>query len=239
MGAGDPRGRRQGGIALSQSICSSHLTDHRSCSSRTGWIAGSSPAMTIQSLRSDWKRVLSARWTAPLVEPGAVVGHLRALRRRGTPLARRCLVALVRRAPPQLDAVVQIVRHLQSCRTVDHVLERERPGGAIAGYTRTCAPPAQRRARSPIRPSRPRRSSPPASRSARAAARRDPGRCAPRPSRSAGAGRATASRNLPMPRSSRRSTRRPASLPRRARCSGTSARFRPRSRASSPARRAP
>src|SRR3954454_18928002 len=89
------------------------------------------PGNPSNSLRSDGS-VLSARWTAPLVEPGAVVGHLRALRRRGTPLTGRCLVALLRRAPPQLDAVVQIIRHLQRCRAVDHVLERERPGGTVA-----------------------------------------------------------------------------------------------------------
>src|SRR5215469_9585345 len=76
--------------------------------------------------------MLSARRPAPLAEPGAVLRHLRALRRRGAPLARRRLGALVGCAPAQLDAVVQVVRHLEIRGAVEHVLERERPGGAIA-----------------------------------------------------------------------------------------------------------
>src|SRR5262245_9818553 len=62
---------------------------------------------------------LSARRPAPLAEPGAVVRHLRALRRRRVALARRGLGALVGRTPAQLDAVVQVVRHLEIRRALD------------------------------------------------------------------------------------------------------------------------
>ena len=65
---------------------------------------------------------------APLVEPGAVFTHVLALRRRRVALAGRGLVALARRAPTQLDAVVGVVRHLESHRTIDHV----------AGTKQTC-----------------------------------------------------------------------------------------------------
>src|SRR5947209_8283934 len=58
------------------------------------------------------------RWPAPLVEPGAVFAHLLALRCRRVALAGRGLVALGRRAPTQLDAVVGVVRHLEVYRTV-------------------------------------------------------------------------------------------------------------------------
>src|SRR5262249_31684875 len=77
-----------------------------------------------------WAR--SAWPPAPLAEPAAVPRHLGPLRRRRVPLARRRLGALLRRAPPQLDAVVQVVRHLEIRRAVEHVLERERPRGAVA-----------------------------------------------------------------------------------------------------------
>src|SRR5215831_13636088 len=53
------------------------------------------------------------RCPAPLVEPGAVFTHLLALRCRRVALAGRGLVALGRRAPTQLDAVVGVVRHLE------------------------------------------------------------------------------------------------------------------------------
>src|SRR5262245_1547779 len=75
---------------------------------------------------------LSTRRPPPLMKPGAVLRHLRALPGRRMPLARRSLLALVWRAPAQLDAVVKVVRHLQLRRAVDHVLEGERPGGAVA-----------------------------------------------------------------------------------------------------------
>src|SRR5499433_3426276 len=71
------------------------------------------------------------RWPAPLVEPGAVFAHLLALRRRRVALAGRGLVALGRRAPTQLDAVVGVVRHLEVDRTVDHVAQCERPRRAV------------------------------------------------------------------------------------------------------------
>ncbi len=61
------------------------------------------------------------RWAAPLVEPDAVFAHLLALRCRRVALAGRGLVALGRRAPTQLDAVVGVVRHLEVYRTVNHV----------------------------------------------------------------------------------------------------------------------
>src|SRR6516164_11840571 len=76
--------------------------------------------------------LLSARRPAPLAEPGAVIRHLRALRRRRVPLARRRLGAVVVCAPAQLDTVVQVVRHLEIRGAVEHILERERPGGAVA-----------------------------------------------------------------------------------------------------------
>src|SRR6516225_8658473 len=79
------------------------------------------------------------RWPAPLMEPGAVFAHLLALRRRRVALAGRSLVALGRRAPTQLDAVVGVVRHLEVDRTVDHVAQRERPRGAITARIRELA----------------------------------------------------------------------------------------------------
>src|SRR6516165_2375222 len=79
------------------------------------------------------------RWPAPLVEPGAVFAHLLALRCRRVALAGRSLVALGRRAPTQLDAVVGVVRHLEIDRTVDHVAQRERPRGAITARIRELA----------------------------------------------------------------------------------------------------
>src|SRR5512139_1016372 len=75
---------------------------------------------------------LGARRPTPLVEPGPVPGHLRALRRWRMPFAGRGLLTPVRRAPPQLDAIVEVVAHLERCGTVHHVLERERPGRAVA-----------------------------------------------------------------------------------------------------------
>src|SRR6266568_203729 len=79
------------------------------------------------------------RWPAPLVEPGAVFAHLLALRCRRVALAGRSLIALRRRAPTQLDAVVGVVRHLEIDRTVDHVAQRERPRGAVAARIRELA----------------------------------------------------------------------------------------------------
>src|SRR6266702_8363528 len=79
------------------------------------------------------------RWPAPLVEPRAVFAHLLALRCRRVALAGRGLVALGRRAPTQLDAVVGVVRHLEIDRTVDHVAQRERPRGAVAARIRELA----------------------------------------------------------------------------------------------------
>ena len=47
------------------------------------------------------------------------------------PLAGCGLLAFLRRAPAQFDAVVEVVGHLEIARTVEHVLERERPGRAV------------------------------------------------------------------------------------------------------------
>src|SRR6266545_7733893 len=85
------------------------------------------------------ENALRARRPAPLVEPGAVLRHLRALRPWRTPLAGRRLFALGWRAPSQLDAVVQIVRHLEIHPAVDHVFDRERPRGAIGARIRELA----------------------------------------------------------------------------------------------------
>src|SRR5262245_21462016 len=82
---------------------------------------------------------LAARRAAALVEPGAVFRHLRALPRRREPLAGRGLLALVWRAPAQLDAVVEVVRHLERLSAVHHVLDRERPGRAVAARIRELA----------------------------------------------------------------------------------------------------
>src|SRR5262245_37637035 len=91
-----------------------------------------SPANGVGSERLRLHQLLAARRPAPLVKPRAVLGHLRALRLRRTPLARRRFLAAARRAPPQLDAVVHVVRHLEIRRAVDHVFERERPWRAVA-----------------------------------------------------------------------------------------------------------
>src|SRR5262245_17071033 len=82
---------------------------------------------------------LSARWPAPLVEQGAIFAHPLALRCRRVALAGRSLVALRRRAPTQLDAVVGVVCHLEIDRTVDHIAQRECPRGAVAARIRELA----------------------------------------------------------------------------------------------------
>src|SRR5215471_2094677 len=70
---------------------------------------------------------------APLAEPVAVVRrHLGALRLRRMPLASRCLLAVVRRGPPYLGAVVRIVGHLVVYSPIKDLLERQRPRRAIA-----------------------------------------------------------------------------------------------------------
>src|SRR5438270_9523676 len=75
---------------------------------------------------------LTARWATPLVEPGAVLRHFGALPRWRTPPAGRRFLALLRRTPAQLDAVVGVIGHLERYGAVHHVLERERPCGAVA-----------------------------------------------------------------------------------------------------------
>src|SRR5262249_52135017 len=67
--------------------------------------------------RCDRDVLLRARRPAPLAEPDAVLRHLPALRSRRIPLAGRRLFGVLRRAPPQLDAVVEIVRHLKTERS--------------------------------------------------------------------------------------------------------------------------
>src|SRR5260370_40421468 len=123
--------------------------DHSSCtwSSERRSARPSRPSLT-DSLTKSKRTTLSAhtgtrrsrpRWPAPLVEPGAVFAHLLALRCRRVALAGRGLVALGRRAPTQFEAVVGVVRHLESDRTVDHVAQRERPRGAVAARIRELA----------------------------------------------------------------------------------------------------
>src|SRR4051794_30198559 len=78
-------------------------------------------------------RDLGVRRPAPLVEPGTVLRrHLRALRLRRMPLTRGCLLAVFRRAPPHLHAVVRVIGHFEVCCPVDDLLERKRPLRAIA-----------------------------------------------------------------------------------------------------------
>src|SRR5438046_10690035 len=91
-----------------------------------------SAASPLSRGRAAWWRMtgsnppLSARRTAPLVEPGAVFAHFRALCGGRVPLAGRRLVAPLRRAPAQLDAVVEIIGHLERRLPGDHILERKR-----------------------------------------------------------------------------------------------------------------
>src|SRR5258708_20927010 len=123
--------------------------DHSSwtCSSERRSARPSRPSLT-DSLTKSKRTTFSThtgtrrsrpRWPAPLVEPGAVFTHLLALRRRRVALAGRGLVALGRRAPTQFDAVVGVVRHLESYRTVDHVAQCERPRGAVTARIRELA----------------------------------------------------------------------------------------------------
>src|SRR5262245_25361327 len=70
---------------------------------------------------------LGARRPTALVEPRAVLGHFRALPRRRTSLARRRLFALLGGAPSQLNAVVEVVCHLEFFRAVGDILQRQRP----------------------------------------------------------------------------------------------------------------
>src|SRR5262249_30068068 len=80
-----------------------------------------------------WHGLTASAWRSPpLVEPRAVRRHLRALRLRCKPLARRGFIALVRCTPPQFDAVVYVVRHLKIRCTINHIFERERPRRSIA-----------------------------------------------------------------------------------------------------------
>src|SRR6266478_5395782 len=94
--------------------------DHSSwtCSSERRSARPSRPSLT-DSLTKSKRTTFSThtgtrrsrpRWPAPLVEPGAGFTHLLALRRRRVALSGRGLVALGRRAPTQLDAVVGVVR---------------------------------------------------------------------------------------------------------------------------------
>src|SRR5258707_13499438 len=48
------------------------------------------------------------------------------------PLTRGCLLAVFRRAPPHLDAVVRVIGHFEVRCPVDDLLERKRPLRAIA-----------------------------------------------------------------------------------------------------------
>ena len=59
------------------------------------------------------------------MEPGAVFGNAPALRGGCVPLAGRGLVAPLGRAPAQLDAVVEIIGHLQRALPRDDVLQTE------------------------------------------------------------------------------------------------------------------
>src|SRR5215468_4250936 len=86
-----------------------------------------------------WWRLGSSVWPVPFAKPGAVCCHLRALRRGRMPLASRSLVALFRRTPPQLDAVVRVVAHFEIPYAVEHVLERERPRRTVAARIRKLA----------------------------------------------------------------------------------------------------
>src|SRR5215510_10328813 len=106
------------------------------CARRSGWCAQPPRHRRRRSAAPARSR---PRWPAPLVEPGAVFTHLLALRRRRVALAGRGLVALGRRAPAQLDAVVRVVRHLESHRTVDYVTQGERPRGAVTARIRELA----------------------------------------------------------------------------------------------------
>lgn len=56
---------------------------------------------------------LGTRWPAPLVKPRSLPCHPCVPHRRRMPLTGRPLLALSRRARPQLDAVVQVVGHLE------------------------------------------------------------------------------------------------------------------------------
>ena len=95
---------------------------------------------TMSPIRSSRRRVAAPSRTSA----SAVTPYVRGGRRRSWNQARysvileRCdtgarrlqvdgLVALVRRAPAQLDAVVDVVGHLEQRDAVDHVLERQRP----------------------------------------------------------------------------------------------------------------
>ena len=112
---------------------------------REYWIARSSRAMTaVGNRESECARVVCGRHAliarrgaaGALVEPGAVFRHLRALRPRRMPLARRCLGTVVRPTPPQLDAVVHVVSHLDIRDAVARVFE----GLSAAKMTRRGAP---------------------------------------------------------------------------------------------------
>src|SRR6202040_2049014 len=82
---------------------------------------------------------LSARRPTSLVEPRAAFCHLRALGRGRIPLTCRPLHAFGRGPPPELDAVIRVVCHLEIRRATDGIFERKRPRGAVAARIREFA----------------------------------------------------------------------------------------------------
>src|SRR5262245_10976072 len=66
---------------------------------------------------------LSARWPAPLVEPGAVFAHPLALAGRRVALAVRASTALGRPAPPQLAAFFGFFCNLGFARPADQIAQ--------------------------------------------------------------------------------------------------------------------
>src|SRR6516162_5217725 len=87
-----------------------------------GWL-GKRPQPMCRAALPAWWRFPSSMRPVPLAKPGAVCCHLRALRRGRMPFASRSLVALFRRTPPQLDAVVRVVGNFQIPYAVEHVFQ--------------------------------------------------------------------------------------------------------------------
>jgi hypothetical protein len=96
-------------------------------------------------------RPLSVRRPVPLAEPRTVLGHLRALGRRRMPLARRRLITLVRRGPPQLNAIVprpRRTRNTAARRAVHAIwLRRFHRGQSAKTRPRAASPRQTRRAK--------------------------------------------------------------------------------------------
>src|ERR1019366_1192998 len=143
-GPGTPIPTRPSGPASTVGIGASAVPPHPQTSAKPAQTAAS--AMTIRVLRSigclqGGKRLFpmatplqerhSARRPSPFMKPCPIPGHLAGLRVGRVRTARGGFGTSQGSAPALLDAVVRIVRHLQSRLAIEDVSERELPRRAV------------------------------------------------------------------------------------------------------------